>query len=525
MKNNFLTAIAVFLIAGTSYAQIDASRKYAETITQADLKKQLSVVASAEMEGRETGTRGQRKAADYIESQFKAMGLQPAASLNGFKQFYPLLKDTLVPKNLKIGKQALQYSEDYILQNTPDGQNNLRANQIVFAGYGIEDENYTDYAGKDVAGKVVLIISGEPRVEGKYLVSGTTRPSRWGFSTTMKANVASEKGAAAVIMVNTSWDTIPGRLAASSKSTNLYFPRDNGQSKVNVITIVPSQLKNIFDEENAAKILAKAKDKDVLNTIEISKKITTKLNFKKSTVEVLASNVLGFIEGTDKKDEYVFLTAHYDHLGKRGDVIYYGADDDGSGTVSVIEIAEAFAKAKEDGHGPRRTVVFMAVSGEEKGLWGSEYYSEHPVFPLEKTTVDLNIDMIGRLDPNRNYGDSTNYIYVVGDDKLSSDLKPISIAVNDKYTQLELDYKFNDPNDPERIYFRSDHYNFARKGVPIIFYFDGIHADYHKPSDTVDKINFDVMEKRARFIFHTAWEVANRDEMLKRDIPLPAEVR
>jgi len=188
-------------------------------------------------------------------------------------------------------------------------------------------------------------------------------------------------------------------------------------------------------------------------------------------------------------------------------------------------MAKAFAKAKQDGNGPRRTVVFMTVSGEEKGLWGSEYYSDHPVFPLEKTTVDLNTDMIGRIDPNRKYGDSTNYIYVIGNDKLSTDLDPISKAVNEHYAKLELDYKFNDPDDPERIYYRSDHYNFAKKGVPIIFFFDGIHKDYHKPTDTVDKINFDIMEKRVRFIFLTAWQMANRDKMLKRDIALPTEVR
>jgi Zn-dependent M28 family amino/carboxypeptidase len=238
-----------------------------------------------------------------------------------------------------------------------------------------------------------------------------------------------------------------------------------------------------------------------------------------------SSNVLGVLEGSDKKDEYVFITAHYDHLGIRNNVIYYGADDDGSGTVSVLELAAAFVKAKAAGKGPRRSIVFMTVSGEEKGLWGSEYYSEHPIFPIEKTTVDLNIDMIGRIDPNRKTGDSTNYVYVVGDDKLSSDLKPISEGVNKKYSKLELDYKFNDPKDPMRIYYRSDHYNFARKGVPIIFYFDGIHIDYHQPSDTPDKINYDIMEKRARFVFYTAWEMANRDEMLKRDIALPIGTR
>jgi Zn-dependent M28 family amino/carboxypeptidase len=188
--------------------------------------------------------------------------------------------------------------------------------------------------------------------------------------------------------------------------------------------------------------------------------------------------------------------------------------------VSVIEIADAFMKAKKAGKGPARTIVFMAVSGEEKGLWGSAYYGDNPVFPLDKTTADLNIDMVGRIDPKRKEGDSTNYIYVVGDDKLSTDLRPISESVNKKYTNLELDYKFNDPKDPERIYFRSDHYNFARKGVPIIFYFNGTHNDYHRPTDTPDKINYDLMEKRAKFIFYTAWEMANRPQMLKRDILL-----
>ena len=206
---------------------------------------------------------------------------------------------------------------------------------------------------------------------------------------------------------------------------------------------------------------------------------------------------------------------------KKDSTIYYGADDDGSGTVGVLELAEAFAKAKAAGKGPRRTIVFMTVSGEEKGLWGSEYYSLHPLFSLAKTTADLNIDMIGRIDPKRKHGDSTNYIYVVGDDKLSSDLRKINEAANQKYTKLELDYKYNDPNDKEFIYYRSDHYNFAKNGVPIIFYFNGTHADYHRPTDTPDKINYELMAKRARLVFFTAWEMANRKELLKRDLPLP----
>ena len=169
---------------------------------------------------------------------------------------------------------------------------------------------------------------------------------------------------------------------------------------------------------------------------------------------------------------------------------------------------------------PKRTMVFMTVSGEEKGLWGSEYYTNHPVFPLDSTSVDLNIDMVGRIDPTRNYGDSLNYVYTIGEDKLSSDLMKIEDSINNTYSHLELDRKFNDPKDPNRFYYRSDHYNFASKGVPIIFYFNGTHADYHKPTDTVDKINFDLMSKRVKLVFYTAWEMANRDAMLKRDIPL-----
>jgi Zn-dependent M28 family amino/carboxypeptidase len=203
-------------------------------------------------------------------------------------------------------------------------------------------------------------------------------------------------------------------------------------------------------------------------------------------------------------------------------VIYYGADDDGSGTVGVLEIAQAFAAAKNAGKGPRRSVMLMAVSGEEKGLWGSEYYANNPTIPMDKLTADLNIDMIGRVDTERMSADTLNYVYVVGDDKLSTDLKPLSEAANKKFTKMSLDYKFNDPNDTEQIYYRSDHFSFASKGVPVIFYYDGmLKADYHKPTDTPDKINYTLLKKRAQLVFYTAWEMANRENLMKRDLELP----
>lgn len=228
-----------------------------------------------------------------------------------------------------------------------------------------------------------------------------------------------------------------------------------------------------------------------------------------------SENIWAFIKGTEKPEEIVVISAHYDHVGMKNGEIYNGADDDGSGTVALLEIAQAFQKAKQDGFGPKRSILFLHVTGEEHGLHGSRYYSENPLFPLKNTVVDINIDMVGRRDtihPNTN-----NYIYVIGSDRLSSELHEINEAQNKKYTNLVLDYKYNDRNDPERIYYRSDHYNFAKKGVPAIFFFNGIHADYHMPTDTPDKIEYDALAKRAQLAFTLAWELANRSEKIKVD--------
>ena len=525
MKNFLPVIISVLLISTKTFSQTDPALKFAETITQSGLKEQLSIIASAKMEGRETSTEGQRKAAAYIESQFKKIGLISPKFINNYQQNYPLYKDTLFLKTFKIGRKNYKFGTDYIVTPGSTDDNEFKSNKIVFSGYGISDKNYDDYVGKDVKGKVVAIFTGEPKTDSIYFVSKTSSPSEWGFSVEKKAILAKQKGAIALLIINPSMKTISATLAANSKKSDIYFQREKNKDdkKVPVVSIIQSLVKNIFGEKGASELIDAAKAGRSMKEFLIENKIESKLVYKKKSILSGASNVIGFIEGSDKKSEYVFITAHYDHLGKKDNVIYYGADDDGSGTVSVIEMAAAFEKARAAGFGPRRTIVFMTVSGEEEGLWGSEYYSDHPVFPLDSTTVDLNTDMIGRVDPGRNYGDSMNYIYVIGDDKLSTDLEPICTSVNKKYTKLELDNKFNDPNDPERIYYRSDHYNFARKGVPIVFYFDGIHKDYHKPTDTVDKINFDLMEKRARYIFLTAWDIANRDNMLKRDLVLPTE--
>lgn len=228
-----------------------------------------------------------------------------------------------------------------------------------------------------------------------------------------------------------------------------------------------------------------------------------------------SENIWAFIEGTDKKDEILVISAHYDHVGMKNGEVYNGADDDGSGTVALLEIAAAFQKAKKAGNGPRRSILFLHVTGEEHGLHGSRFYAENPLFPIANTITNINIDMIGRRGYEKENND--NYVYVIGSDRLSSDLHRISEEANTKYIGMELDYKYNDLNDPNRFYYRSDHYNFAKKGIPAIFYFNGVHDDYHKPTDTPDKIDYPLLTKRTKLAFAVAWELANTPERPKVD--------
>jgi Zn-dependent M28 family amino/carboxypeptidase len=229
-----------------------------------------------------------------------------------------------------------------------------------------------------------------------------------------------------------------------------------------------------------------------------------------------SENVVAFIKGTEKPDEIIVISAHLDHIGIKDGQIYNGADDDGSGTIAMLEIAEAFKKAANEGHGPKRSILFLHVTGEEKGLLGSKYYTDiDPIFPLANTVANLNIDMVGRIDPK--HENNRNYLYLIGSNRLSSELHDISEEINKKYTHIDFDYTYNDENDPNRFYSRSDHYNFAKNNVPVIFYFSGTHADYHKASDTPDKIEYDLYETRTRLVFYTAWELANRTERIKVD--------
>lgn len=510
----------LFLASFTSWAQkkpkapkVPDPVPFAKLITAEDLKKQLYIVAGPEMEGRETATEGQRKAAAYIESQFKAIGLTPGNNGN-YQQFFGVYQDSLIGSSIEVNGKKFELNKDYAVNLGNSYSATMMGSEIVFVGYGISDSTRDDYKGLNTRGKIVLILAGSPP-NATAQPSGGNRAQR--FNPFAIQDAAAKNGASAVLVVQ---DNFPRRAGPTRGNQTV-----SGYKR----TIYPNSF--AISESIAMEIMgadyATAKESMKAGN-PVGKTYTTnvQLELAKTTIKLQSSNVIGVLEGTDLKDEYLVISAHYDHLGKRDEkTIYYGADDDGSGTVALFELAESFMKAKIAGKGPRRSLIFIAVSGEEKGLWGSAYYADHPTYPLEKTTADLNIDMIGRIDPKRTKGDSTNYVYVVGDDKLSSDLKPISESVNNKYTKLELDYKYNDPKDTERIYFRSDHYNFARKGVPIIFYFNGTHADYHRPTDTPDKIDYKQMVKRTQLIFYTGWEMVNRADMLKRDIPLDNQLR
>jgi hypothetical protein len=492
----FLAVVLAFSTTISIAQKANNPVPFAKTITPADLRKHLFIVAGKEMEGRETATEGQRKAAAYIENEFKRIGLEPG-NKGSFQHYYSVYQDSLLGASLEVNGKSFQLDKDFNASvNNTDAT--MRFSEIVVVGSASVDT----LKNANLSGRLILYFPPAPqpgggRAQGQPNIAATL------FS----------KGVAGIISVVAGYPrTTP--IARKGNQTISLFKR----------AVTPQTFS--ISETVAREILGKDFEAAKTNTATIQTyQSNILLDVKKTTIKLESSNVIGVLPGTDKKDEYLFITAHYDHEGKRGDsVIYYGADDDGSGTVGVIEIAEAFAKAKTAGKGPRRSVVFMTVSGEEKGLWGSDFYGKNPIFPLEKTTADLNIDMIGRSDTARK-GDTTNYIYVVGDDKLSSELKPISEAQNTKYTKLELDYKFNDPNDRNRIYYRSDHYNFAKHGVPIIFYYDGMLAgDYHKPTDTPEKINYDLLAKRAQLVFYTAWDMANRAEMLKRDIPLDKNI-
>ncbi|MBK6610881.1 MAG: M28 family peptidase [Sphingobacteriales bacterium] len=490
--------------------------RFANSITVDDLKKDLYTLASDAFEGRETGQKGLLLAANYIADHFKANGLQAGVN-NGetYFQEVPLANQKWETTSLNVNGNNFKFNNDFFANiRTPELKENL--NEVVFLGWGIDAPNYSDYKNRDVKGKIVMVLSGEPtNKKGINLITNSTETSEWSQNWRKKVEVARQKGVKMLFIVSNDVQSMAMMFGNNPSRGTIQLKTDADKSPFAPAVYISPEVANQLVpgwEKLRNKTLKKGKPK-----LKVYAPKNAKIELIKNFDDIAAKNVLGIIEGSDPslKNEYIVITAHFDHLGKRDNSIFYGADDDASGTSALLEMAQAFAQAKASGKGPRRSILFMPVSGEEKGLLGSAYYTDsEPVIPLAQTVCNLNIDMVGRVDDFHKNG---NYVYLIGSDKLSSDLHKISEAANDAYTQIELDYKYNSEKDPNQFYYRSDHYNFAKNNIPVIFYFNGTHKDYHQPSDTPDKINFEALQKRTQLVFYTAWELANRDKRIVVD--------
>lgn len=513
MKNiAFLTAIHV-MIGICAYGQQDTvALRYSESITAGELKQHLMILASDKFEGRETGMAGQRAASAYLVNYFQSLNV-PGCINGGYQQEFPLKTEKTLGGKMAVEGNEFSFYEDFYFFPGFD-QSEIKGN-IVFAGYGIESEYYNDYSGLKVKDKIVVVLNGEPfDKEGKSLITNEKGSSEWSGDWRIKRDAAQKMGARALIVLNNDYEQYTGRIKyfLTNPGMRLDIEREEKSEVLPTFFIKEEVFDQLLGSKKMRSKLIKSIRKKRVPQSKVLKQDAI-ITIEKEDKKFVSDNVLCFIEGSDPmiKHEVVVITAHYDHVGIIDGEIHNGADDDGSGTVSVLEIAQAFKQAKDEGHGPRRSVLLMLVSGEEKGLLGSEWYTDHPVFPLESTVVDLNIDMIGRIDPEHT---DSNYVYLIGSDKLSTELHDISEKTNSTYTKLALDYTYNDPKDPNRYYYRSDHYNFAKNNIPCIFYFSGVHEDYHKPTDDADKILYDKTATIAQLVFLTAWDIANRDGRL-----------
>jgi hypothetical protein len=489
-----------------------------DSITPGELRMHLEFLASEELGGRYTLSPGFAIAARYLAAHLEAYGFKGAGDNGSFLQTFQVVssKADTAKSALEItasgGKVISYHFGDFYLP--ADGHNGEVQGPVVFVGQGISStsQKHDDYSGLDVKGKIVLIAPGTPAdVDASQLGENGSGQG-----------AAIAHGAVGILQLpqQRMLDFMKNKgfqeRAASRETVRLTRATEG---KLPTLTLGPAlaeellsagglHLKNVYEAVSHKQRLQPQK-------LDVSAKMTVATQATRSTTQ----NVAAILEGSDPKlrNEYVVFSAHYDHLktGPNGE-IYPGADDDGSGTTAVLTIAHAMSLEH-----PRRSVLVMFHAGEELGLLGSEYNTDFaPVVPLNQIVADLNIDMIGR---SKQAGDNsmqdehltdTNTVYLVGSNRISQELHQLSEETNAQFQKMKLDYHYNDPNDPERIYFRSDHWNYAKHGIPIIFYFDGTSVDYHRPTDTIDKIDFSKLTKITRLVFETGWRIASLDHRL-----------
>lgn len=486
-----------------------------KTITVDGLKSDLTIIASDEFEGRETGEEGIKKATNYITERYKEMGLTPVGDNGTFEQNYDLSAPVIDSYNYTVtDNEGSLISETAVTKEatgdfvTIFGGSDDVSGEIIFAGFGISNEA-TNQLPEVVADKWVMVFFDRQLTNQRAL------------------QTLSGKGAAGVIMIMDqnnpegfiqNAEQAQSRIGSAGRLSLAYLQNNSSRSAA----------WNRVNPELAAKMLGKA---SVSELVDMSEEIKANASdFKPMELEytlshdvsisentVVASNIAAFLEGSDPllKDEVVVLSAHHDHVGigrpdSTGDTIYNGADDDGSGTVGLLSTAQAMVAAKKAGAGPKRSVLFLHVSGEEKGLLGSRYYSDHPIYPIENTVANINVDMIGRVD--KEHEENKDYIYVIGGEIISSGLDSLLRSANEATVNLDLSNRYNDLEDPNQFYRRSDHWNFGRLGIPFIFFFNGVHADYHRPSDSIEKIEWEALTKRTQLIYTTTAMIANSSE-------------
>lgn len=524
--------------ATTASIKIPASaRQSAELITAAQLKDYLYFVASDEMEGRDTPSRGLNIVAKFIALNLSRWGIKPAGDDGTFFQKIILRRSRLDPVNTQaeINGRKFSLGEDFYASLNPG----RASGPVVYVGHGwvIKGKNIDAYRGVDIRDKIVVFYGGGlPKGASLSDLKGS-QGSDW----ETPSEYAWKHGAKGAIIIPDSrvMNNLAARRQVTLERTGSFAvaqfePTERPQMPV--ITATPAMIKALFQGErvNGTEILSRREMAEPGDSFELSAAKRASFTVANAYEETQTQNVVGILEGSDPvlKNEYVAIGAHYDHVGMRagtgpGDKIFNGADDDGSGTVSVLAMAEALTHSPTR---PKRSILFIWHTGEEKGLWGSQYFTEHPTVPLAQIITQLNIDMIGR---SKREGDTSaanraltgpNEIYVIGSKMMSTDLGNLSEAVNKSYLGLSFNYLYDNPKDPNRFFFRSDHFNYARKGIPIIFYFDGEHEDYHKPGDSPDKIDYQKMERVARTIFVTMLELANGKSRPRVDKPLSPEV-
>ena len=512
------------------------SQRGTDTIAAAQLRDYLTFIASDEMEGRDTPSRGLDTTAKFLAMNLARWGFKPAGDNGSFFQRIDLRRDRIDPNQTRVelNGRVLTAGRDYL----PAGGSGDIKGQLVFAGTGwyLKSKNIDAYNGVDPTGKIAVIF-GSPNIPPR----GITRADfgKQGEDFLNPNDYARKRGALGIVYVPdfqyiANWERNRQRIMERGSIAVAKFQTPS-TAPLPSIVISPEIANALFtgETQSASGIFNASYGPDMPAPFLLRSTKSMNINILSSFETVPTQNVVAIWEGSDPvlKEEYVALGAHYDHVGicapGTADAICNGADDDGSGTTALLSMAEALAKAPTK---PKRSVLFVWHCGEEKGLWGSRYFTEYPTVPLDRIVTQINIDMIGRSkgadDTNERDKELTgpNEIYLIGSTMMSSELGELVDTVNKSYLNITYDRRYDDPADTNRFFYRSDHFNYARKGIPIIFFFDGVHQDYHRPGDSADKIDYQKMEKVTRTVYMTLWEVANRPTRPRVDKPLPSQL-